>query len=55
MTLTLEHFLTVSILLFAMGLVIALSKRNSIGILMGVELMLNAVNLVLITLSLIHI
>ena len=49
MTLTLEHFLTVSILLFAIGLVIALSKRNSIGILMGVELMLNAVNLVLIT------
>ena len=35
MTLTLEHFLTVSILLFAMGLVIALSKRYSIGILMG--------------------
>jgi NADH:ubiquinone oxidoreductase subunit K len=30
---------------------VALSKRNAIGVLMGVELMLNAVNLTLITFS----
>ena len=49
MTLSLEHFLTVAMILFSVGLIISLSKRNAIGILMGVELMLNAVNLALIT------
>jgi len=44
-----EHFLTVGALLFCLGLVVALSKRNAIGVLMGVELMLNAVNLTLLT------
>jgi NADH:ubiquinone oxidoreductase subunit K len=47
----LEHFLTVGALLFALGLAIALSKRNAIGVLMGVELMLNAVNLTLLAFS----
>ena len=51
MTLTLEHFLTVGALLFCLGLVIALSKRNAVGMLMGIELMLNAVNLTLIAFS----
>ena len=51
MTPGLEHFLTVSALLFCLGLGIALSKRNAIGVLMGVELMLNAVNLTLISFS----
>ncbi len=51
MTLELEHFLTVGALLFALGLVIALSKRNAVGVLMGIELMLNAVNLTLIAFS----
>ncbi|MFN0147072.1 MAG: NADH-quinone oxidoreductase subunit NuoK [Dehalococcoidia bacterium] len=46
-----EHFLTVGALLFCMGLAIALSKRNAIGVLMGVELMLNAVNITLLTFS----
>ena len=45
MTLTLEHFLTIGALLFAIGLMVALSKRNAIGVLMGVELMLNATTL----------
>ena len=49
--LTLEHFLTVGALLFCLGLVIALSKRNAIGVLMGIELMLNSVNLTLIAFS----
>jgi NADH:ubiquinone oxidoreductase subunit K len=47
----LEHFLTVGALLFAIGLFVALSKRNAIGVLMGIELMLNAVNLTLIAFS----
>lgn len=51
MTLTLEHFLTVGALLFCLGLTIALSKRNAVGMLMGIELMLNAVNLTLIAFS----
>ncbi|MES4791583.1 MAG: NADH-quinone oxidoreductase subunit NuoK [Chloroflexota bacterium] len=51
MTPGIEHFLTVGALLFCLGLAIALSKRNAIGVLMGVELMLNAVNLTLITFS----
>ena len=44
----LEHFLTVGALLFGLGLLVALSKRNAIGVLMGIELMLNAVNLTLL-------
>ncbi|MCX7617462.1 MAG: NADH-quinone oxidoreductase subunit NuoK [Tepidiforma sp.] len=51
MTPGIEHFLTVGALLFCLGLAISLSKRNAIGVLMGVELMLNAVNLTLITFS----
>ncbi len=35
-------------MLFAIGLYVALSKRNAIGVLMGIELMLNAVNLTLL-------
>lgn len=48
MTIGLDHFLTVGALIFAIGLAVALSKRNAIGVLMGIELMLNAVNLTLI-------
>ncbi|MCK9518281.1 MAG: NADH-quinone oxidoreductase subunit NuoK [Dehalococcoidia bacterium] len=51
MSVDIEHFLTVGALLFAVGLMVALSKRNAIGVLMGVELMLNAVNLTLISFS----
>jgi len=51
MSIGIEHFLIVSAILFCMGLAVALSKRNAIGVLMGVELMLNAVNITLITFS----
>jgi NAD(P)H-quinone oxidoreductase subunit 4L len=44
----LEHVLVVGALLFSIGLFVALSRRNAIGILMGIELMLNSVNLNLI-------
>jgi NADH:ubiquinone oxidoreductase subunit K len=47
----LEHVLVVGAMLFAIGLYMALSKRNAVGILMGVEIMLNAVNVTLLAFS----
>jgi len=47
----LAHYLTVSGLLFGVGAAIALSKRNAIAVLMGIELMLNAVNLTFLSFS----
>jgi NADH-quinone oxidoreductase subunit K len=44
----LQWYLIVAAALFCLGLYGALSRRNAIGILMGVELMLNAVNVNLI-------
>ena len=41
----LHHFLIVSLALFALGMFCVLTRRNAIGILMGVELILNAANL----------
>jgi NADH:ubiquinone oxidoreductase subunit K len=45
LTVTLEHYLIVAGVVFGIGIAVALSKRNAIAVLMGVELMLNAVNL----------
>jgi len=45
MNVGLPHFLTVSAALFSLGLFAVMARRNAIGILMGVELMLNAANL----------
>lgn len=42
---TLAHYLTVSSLLFLIGVFGALTRRNIIGILMSVELMFNAANI----------
>jgi NADH:ubiquinone oxidoreductase subunit K len=47
----LEHVLVLGAILFAIGLYLALGKRNAIGVLMGVELMLNAVNVTLLAFS----
>jgi NADH:ubiquinone oxidoreductase subunit K len=44
----LEQVLIVSAVLFSIGLHVALTKRNAVAVLMGIELMLNAVNLTLI-------
>lgn len=41
----LTHYLLLAAFLFAIGLFNALAKRNVIAVLMGVELMLNAVNI----------
>jgi NADH:ubiquinone oxidoreductase subunit K len=43
-----QSVMVVGALLFAIGLFVALSRRNAVAILMGVELMLNAVNLNLV-------
>ena len=45
---SLEHYLTVSALLFLIGMFGALTRRNIIGILMGIELMFNAANINLV-------
>jgi NADH:ubiquinone oxidoreductase subunit K len=50
-TVELEHYLVVGAILFGIGLYLALAKRNAIAVLMGVELMLNAVNLTLVAFS----
>ncbi|QVL33247.1 NADH-quinone oxidoreductase subunit NuoK [Telmatocola sphagniphila] len=41
----LVHYQVLSAFVFACGLICILSKRNAIGILMGVELILNASNI----------
>lgn len=45
MTIGLTHYLLLAAILFAIGLFNALAKRNAIAVLMGIELMLNAVNI----------
>ena len=49
MTIPISWYLLVAAGLFSIGLYGVLSRRNAIGILMGIELMLNAVNINLIT------
>lgn len=51
MTITLEHYLTVSAMLFSLGLFGVLARRNIFVIYMGLELMLNAANLSLVAFS----
>jgi NADH-quinone oxidoreductase subunit K len=46
--LTLTHFLVVGALLFALGLVTVATRRNAVGVLMGVELILNGANVNLV-------
>ena len=40
----LNHFVVLSILLFATGLFCVVTRRNALGILMGIELILNSAN-----------
>lgn len=44
MSVGLEHFLTVGALLFGLGIFAVMTRRNAVGLLMGVELILNAAN-----------
>lgn len=48
---TVYHYLTLSAILFSMGTIGVLTRRNAIVIFMCIELMLNAVNLSFIALS----
>ena len=47
----LEHYLTVSFLLFSLGLLGVILRRNLLVIYMSLELMLNAANLALVAFS----
>jgi len=51
MNVGLEHYLAVSILLFALGLMGVIARRNLLVMYMGLELMLNAANLALVAFS----
>ena len=51
MEITLSHYMVLSALLFCIGLFGALARRNAVGILMAIEIMLNAVNLAFIAMS----
>jgi len=42
------HFLVLGSILFALGMYGVLSRRNAIGILLSIELMLNGVNLLMV-------
>ena len=44
-------YLTLAALLFAIGLFGVITRRNTIGILLGIELMINAVNINLVAFS----
>ena len=44
----LTAYLTLAALVFAIGLFGVLTRRNAVGILLGIELMLNAVNINLV-------
>jgi len=49
--LSLNSFLVLGAILFCIGLYGALAKRNAVSVLMGIEIMLNAVNITLVAFS----
>ncbi len=51
MELTIYHYLLLSTILFSLGIIGVLTRRNILIILMSVELMLNSANLLLIAFS----
>lgn len=51
MNIGLEHYLIVSVVLFSLGLLGVIIRRNLIVMYMGLELMLNAANLALVASS----
>lgn len=54
MTPGLHHYLIVSALLFSLGLLGVVARRNLFVVYMGLELMLNAANLALVAFSRFH-
>jgi NADH-quinone oxidoreductase subunit K len=51
LTFGLPHFLIIGALLLGLGLICVITRRNAIGLLMGIELMLNAANVNLVAMS----
>jgi NADH-quinone oxidoreductase subunit K len=51
---TLTHYLVLSAILFSLGAATVLLRRNAIIVFMGIELMLNATNLALVTFARLH-
>ena len=51
MSIGLSHYLVLSAMIFSLGIVCMCLKRNAIGILIGVELLLNAANINLVAFS----
>ncbi|MFH1103108.1 MAG: NADH-quinone oxidoreductase subunit NuoK [Pseudomonadota bacterium] len=45
MNVGLSHFLVVGAMVFSLGLFCVITRRNAIGVLMGVELILNSANI----------
>jgi NADH-quinone oxidoreductase subunit K len=54
MTITLGHFLGLSAVLFGLGVIGVLTRRNLFVIFMSIELMLNAANLALAAFAYMH-
>lgn len=50
----LSAYLTLFAILFSIGLFGVITRRNTVGILLGIELMLNAVNINLVAFSRFH-
>jgi NADH-quinone oxidoreductase subunit K len=50
----LSAYLTLAAILFSIGLFGVITRRNTVGILLGVELMLNAVNINFVAFSRFH-
>ena len=44
----LQHFLVLSAILFSIGMFGAISRSNAVGVLLSIELMLNAVNVMMV-------
>lgn len=47
----LNHYLVLSAVVFSIGLYGVLSRRNAVGVLMSVELLLNSVNIALVAIG----
>jgi NADH-quinone oxidoreductase subunit K len=47
----LRHFLVLAAILFALGAFTVLTRKNAVGVLMGVELILNSANINLVAFS----
>ena len=54
MSLPLTHFLIVSGMLFSLGVLCVIIRRNAVNVLMGIELIFNAANINLVAFSRYH-